>query len=75
MTAPGGATSGLGYLLFAVVVVSAVAAVLILNRAADSEQKRSRLRVLAVAALSTVAVIGAVVSVGICLGTVCDFFS
>ena len=71
----GSASNTLGYCLLAVVVVSTVAAVLILNRTSDGEQKRSLRRVLAVAALAAVAAIGAVISVVMCLDSVRDFFS
>ncbi|MGO2883376.1 hypothetical protein [Corynebacterium variabile] len=71
----GGSSGVLVYCFFAVVVVSAVAAVLIFKRSSDGEQKWSLSRVLAVVALATVAVVGAVVSVGICLDSVRDLFS
>lgn len=71
----GNASNALGYCLFAVVVGSVIAAVLILNRTVDGEQKWSRLRVLAVVALATVAVVGAVVSVGMCFDSLRGFFS
>lgn len=71
----GGSSSVLVYCFFAVVVVSAVTAVLIFKRSSDGEQKWSLSRVLAVVALATVAVVGAVVSVGMCLDSLRGFFS
>lgn len=71
----GSASNALVYLIFAAVALSSVAAVLILKRTSDGEQKRSLLRVLAVVALATVAVIGAVVSVSMCLDSLRVFFS
>jgi hypothetical protein len=71
----GNASNALGYCLFAVVMGSVIAAVLILNRPVDGEQKWSRLRVLAAGTLATVAVVVAVAIVGMCLDSVRGLFS